>query len=266
MKVEKLAALPVDMTDRRVIVTAGAGGIGAAIAAAFAERGARVHVCDVDEAALQACPHACARADMSRREEVEAYMARALDWLGGLDVLVNNAGIAGPTAGIAEVDPQALAATLDINLQAQFHTVRLALPALRESGGGSIINISSVAGRMGVPQRTPYAASKWGVVGLTRSLAVELGHEGIRVNALLPGLVAGARIGRVIEARARNMGVSVEEETRLELAGVSLGRFVQPGDIANMALFLASPFGAMISGQAISIDGDLQALPWQPGH
>ena len=146
----------------------------------------------------------------------------------------------------------------------RFHTVRHALPVLRQAGGGSIINISSVAGRMGVPMRTPYAATKWGVVGLTRSLAVELGGYGIRVNALLPGLVAGPRIDRVIEARARNMGLTVEEETRLELAGVSLGQFVRAADIANMALFLASPFGAMISGQAISIDGDLQSLPWQP--
>lgn len=142
--------------------------------------------------------------------------------------------------------------------------MRHALPALREAGGGGIINISSVAGRMGVPMRTPYAATKWGVVGLTRSLAVELGGYGIRVNALLPGLVAGPRIDRVIEARARNMGVTVAEETGLELAGVSLGQFVRAADIANMALFLASPFGAMVSGQAISIDGDLQSLPWQP--
>ncbi|PND33601.1 3-oxoacyl-[acyl-carrier-protein] reductase [Achromobacter pulmonis] len=259
-----ISALPVDLSGRRVIVTAGAAGIGAAIAAAFAERGARVHVCDVDAQALAACPHPNARADVGRREEIDRYMQDALAQLGGLDVLVNNAGIAGPTAGIADIAPQELDATLGINLASQFHTVRHALPALRSAGGGSIINVSSVAGRMGVPMRTPYAATKWGVVGLTRSLAMELGGYGIRVNALLPGLVAGPRIERVIEARARNMGLTVEEETRLELAGVSLGQFVRAADIANMALFLASPYGAMISGQAISIDGDLQSLPWQP--
>lgn len=215
--------------------------------------------CQAHGAQLLAVP-----TDVSDEAACRALVAQSAQQFGGLDVLVNNAGIAGPTAGIADIAPQELDATLDINLASQFHTVRHALPALRAAGGGSIINISSVAGRMGVPMRTPYAATKWGVVGLTRSLAVELGGYGIRVNALLPGLVAGPRIDRVIEARARNMGLTVEEETRLELSGVSLRQFVRAADIANMALFLASPFGAMVSGQAISIDGDLQSLPWQP--
>lgn len=264
MNLQDLTALPVDLSGRRVIITAGASGIGAALADAFAERGARVHLCDVDDGALSRCRHAWSRADVSRREDIDRYMETALAHLGGLDVLVNNAGIAGPTASVTDIEPADLSATLDINLASQFHTVRHAVPALREADGGSIINISSVAGRMGLPMRTPYAASKWGVVGLTRSLAVELGAYGIRVNALLPGLVAGPRIDRVIAARARTMGLTVEEETQLELAGVSLRQFVRAADIANMALFLASPFGALISGQAISIDGDLQSLPWQP--
>lgn len=264
MTSQDLTALPVDLSGRRVIITAGASGIGAALADAFADRGARVHLCDVDDGALAHCRHAWSRADVSRRDDIDRYMQTALAHLGGLDVLVNNAGIAGPTASVTDIEPADLSATLDINLASQFHTVRHAVPALREAGGGSIINISSVAGRMGLPMRTPYAASKWGVVGLTRSLAVELGNYGIRVNALLPGLVAGPRIDRVIAARARTMGLTVEEETKLELAGVSLRQFVSAADIANMALFLASPFGAMISGQAISIDGDLQSLPWQP--
>lgn len=264
MNLQDLTALPVDLSGRRVIITAGASGIGAALADAFAERGARVHLCDVDDGALSHCRHAWSRADVSRREDIDRYMETALAHLGGLDVLVNNAGIAGPTASVTDIEPADLSATLDINLASQFHTVRHAVPALREADGGSIINISSVAGRMGLPMRTPYAASKWGVVGLTRSLAVELGAYGIRVNALLPGLVAGPRIDRVIAARARTMGLTVEEETQLELAGVSLRQFVRAADIANMALFLASPFGALISGQAISIDGDLQSLPWQP--
>lgn len=258
------ASLPVDLSGKRVIITAGGAGIGAAIADAFADRGARVHLCDVNDAALKSCRHPWRRADVSKRDDIDSYMQTALAHLGGLDVLINNAGIAGPTAAIADIEPEELAATLDINLASQFHTLRHAAPALRAAGGGSIINISSVAGRMGLPMRTPYVASKWGVVGLTRSLAMELGPHAIRVNALLPGLVAGPRIDRVIAERAKTMDLTVEEETKLELAGVSLRQFVQASDIANMALFLASPYGAMISGQAISIDGDLQSLPWQP--
>lgn len=264
MNPHDLTALPVDLSGRRVIITAGAAGIGAALADTFADRGAHVHVCDVDQNALAASRHACSRADVSRRDDIDRYMETALAHLGGLDVLVNNAGIAGPTAAITDIEPDDLSATLDINLASQFHTVRHAVPALRQAGGGAIINISSVAGRMGIPMRAPYTASKWGVIGLTRSLAVELGVYGIRVNALLPGLVAGPRIDRVIAARARNMGLTVEEETELELSGVSLRQFVRAADIANMALFLASPYGAVVSGQAISIDGDLQSLPWQP--
>lgn len=245
------------------MVSAGASGIGAAMAKAFADRGAAVFLCDIDEQALAACPYPCMQADMGDHQQVEAFMEKALNALGGLDILVNNAGIAGPTAPITGVGPQALEQTLNINLASQFHAVRLAVPALRASGGGSIINISSVAGRMGLPNRTPYAATKWGIVGLTKSLAMELGADNIRVNALLPGLVAGPRIDRVMSARAEQLGISVEEEIQRELAGVSLQCFVTADDIANMALFLASDFGTRISGQAISIDGDLQTLPWR---
>jgi NAD(P)-dependent dehydrogenase (short-subunit alcohol dehydrogenase family) len=255
--------LPVDMRGKRVVVSAGAAGIGAAMAKAFAECGAAVFVCDIDEQALAGSPYPGMKADMGDHQQVEAFMLAALKALGGLDILVNNAGIAGPTAPITGVTPKALEQTLHINLASQFHAVRLAVPALRAAGGGSIINISSVAGRMGLPNRTPYSATKWGIVGLTKSLAMELGSDNIRVNALLPGLVAGPRIERVMAARAEQLGITIQEETQRELAGVSLQCFVTADDIANMALFLASDFGARISGQAISVDGDLQTLPWR---
>lgn len=251
------------MRGKRVVVSAGAAGIGAAMAKAFSDNGAAVFLCDIDEQALSNCPYPCMKADMGDEQQVQAFMEKALEALGGLDILVNNAGIAGPTAPITGVTPQALDQTLHINLASQFHAVRLAVPALKASGGGSIINISSVAGRMGLPNRTPYAATKWGIVGLTKSLAMELGADNIRVNALLPGLVSGPRIDRVMAARAEQLGISVDEEIQRELAGVSLQCFVSAEDIANMALFLASDFGARISGQAISIDGDLQTLPWR---
>jgi len=122
------------------------------------------------------------------------------------------------------------------------------------------VNLSSAAGRFGFPLRSPYAAAKWGVVGFTKSLAIELGTDGIRVNAILPGLVAGDRIRRVIEAKAQARGVSFREQEAETLKAVSLRCYVTPQDIANMALYLCSPFGATISGQALSVDGDTQSL------
>jgi NAD(P)-dependent dehydrogenase (short-subunit alcohol dehydrogenase family) len=253
-------ALPVDLSGLRVAITAGAGGIGRVMADSFAERGARVWVSDVDEAALAECPHACTRADAGSLPDLEAFMSAALAGLGGLDVLVNNAGIAGPTARVEDVPPDALEATLRIDLASQFHCARLAIPALRAAGGGSIVNLSSAAGRFGFPLRAPYAAAKWGVVGFTKTLAMELGPDGIRVNAILPGLVDGPRIRRVLSAKAAAAGISENEQTDKAVTQTSLRCFVTQHDIANMALYLCSSFGATISGQALSVDGDTQVL------
>lgn len=252
--------LTVDLSGLRVAITAGAAGIGRVMADSFAARGARVFLCDIDAEALAACPHPSMRADMGEAAQCEAFVEAAAAELGGLDVLVNNAGIAGPTARVEEVTPEALEATLRIDLAAMFHCARRAVPHLRAAGGGSIVNISSAAGRFGFPLRSPYAAAKWGVVGFTKSLAMELGPDRIRVNAILPGLVAGDRIRRVIEAKAQARGVSFREQEAEALRDVSLRCYVTPHDIANMALYLCSPFGATISGQALAVDGDLQRL------
>jgi len=252
--------VPLDLTGLRVAITAGAGGIGRVIADSFAACGGRVFVSDVDEAALAACGHPGMRADAGRRLELEAFMDAALANLGGLDVLVNNAGIAGPTARVEDVKPEELDATLQIDLAAMFHCARRAVPALRASGGGSIVNLSSAAGKFGFPLRSPYAAAKWGVVGFTRTLAIELGPDGIRVNAILPGLVEGPRIRSVIRNKAAAAGVSDNEQTEKALSTVNLRCFVTQQDIANMALYLCSPFGATISGQAVSVDGGIEAL------
>jgi NAD(P)-dependent dehydrogenase (short-subunit alcohol dehydrogenase family) len=139
-----------------------------------------------------------------------------------------------------------------------FHCARRAIPALRDAGGGVIINLSSAAGRFGFPLRAPYSAAKWGVVGFTKSLSMELGPDSIRVNAILPGPVDGPRIRAVIRAKANAAGVSENEMTERTVATTSLRCFVTQQDIANMALYLASPFGATISGQAISVDADMQ--------
>lgn len=252
--------LPVDLAGKRVAVTAGANGIGRVIADSFAASGARVFVCDVDEVALAACGHPGMRADCGEVAQIEAFMDAALARLGGLDVLVNNAGIAGPTAPVEKVTPEELDATLRVDLASMFHCARRAVPALREAGGGSIVNLSSAAGKFGFALRSPYSAAKWGVVGFTRTLAIELGPDGINVNAILPGLVEGPRIRSVLRNKAAAAGVSDNEQTEKALQTVGLRCFVTQQDIANMALYLASPFGRTISGQALSVDGGMEVL------
>jgi NAD(P)-dependent dehydrogenase (short-subunit alcohol dehydrogenase family) len=253
-------SLPLDLTGLRVAISAGAGGIGRVMADGFAAAGARVFVCDVDAAALAACPHPSVAADVGEAGEAEAFVDAAVARLGGLDVLVNNAGIAGPTAKVEDVAPEDLTRTLRIDVESMFHCARRAIPAIRAAGGGAIVSISSAAGRFGYALRSPYATAKWGVVGFTKSLAIELGPDRIRCNAILPGLVAGDRIRRVIEAKAQARGVSFAEQESVYLAASSLRSYVTQHDIANMALYLCSPFGATISGQAIAVDADMQVL------
>ena len=250
----------------RVLVTAGAAGIGRAIAQTFAVHGARVHICDVDRTALEGCAHeqpdiSRTLADVSRREDVDRLFADVKRELGGLDVLVNNAGIAGPTARVEDIAPEDWDKCIAVDLNGMFYCTRLALPLLKAGGrerGGSVINLSSVAGRLGFGMRTPYAAAKWGVVGFTKSLAVEAGPDGIRVNCIQPGNVEGERIDRVIEAKAKAFGVSFEAQKQALLQTTSLRTFVSAQDIANMALFLATDAGRHISGQALSVCGDMQ--------
>ncbi|MCA7975771.1 SDR family oxidoreductase [Burkholderia cepacia] len=255
----------------RVLVTGGASGIGLEIADAFAECSARVHVCDASQAAIAALadrpPRAAAGAisatlaDVSDPAAVERVFADVSTTLGGLDVLVNNAGIAGPTGGIDEIDPVQWEQTVAINLNAQFQFARRAVPLLRESKhGGAIIALSSVAGRLGYAFRTPYAATKWAVVGLVKSLAIELGPLGIRVNAIQPGIVRGPRMRRVIEARAQQLGIGYDDMEKRYLEKISLRRMTDPAEIAATALFLCSPGGHGITGQAISVCGNVEVL------
>lgn len=249
----------------RVLVTAGASGIGRGIAAAFHRRGDRVHVCDMNPEALAVLRNELPEiggtlADVSRAADVDRLFADAHGNLGGLDVLVNNAGIAGPTAPVEEVTPEEWERTLAVNLTGQFLCARLAVPLLKQAGGGAMINMASVAGRLGYPLRTPYAASKWGVIGLTESLAIELGPHNIRVNAILPGVVEGERMRGVISARADAQGVPYAEMEQQYLSQVSLRRMVTVDDIAAMALFLCSEGGRHITGQSLSVCGNVEVL------
>lgn len=243
----------------RVLITAGAAGIGLATARTFRDAGARVFVCDVDDKALAALDKDIGRtkADVASRADVDRLFEEAQKALGGLDVLVNNAGIAGSTAPVEEYDPRVWDQVMRVNLGGTFNVTRLAIPALRKSAAGSIINMSSAAGRFGYPQRSAYAASKWGIIGFTKTLSMELGEYGIRANALLPGAVAGPRMERVLEGRAAASGRSVDEERVSALRNQSLKAFTEAHEVAALALFLASDAARSISGQAISIDGDM---------
>jgi NAD(P)-dependent dehydrogenase (short-subunit alcohol dehydrogenase family) len=249
----------------RVLVTAGANGIGLAIARAFVGEGAKVHICDVDEVALGALADSDpaltqTHCDVANRSSVALLFKKATAILGGLDVLVNNAGVAGPTAKVEEMHPDDWDRTLAICLTGQFNCARLAVPLLRQSQNASIVNLSSAAGRLGFALRTPYAAAKWGVIGFTKSLSIELGPDNIRVNAILPGLVAGDRQRRVLEAKAQQRGISFSEMERTAFSYTSIKDYVTPQQLADQILFMCSPRGRTISGQAISVCGDTQML------
>src|SRR5438034_2695793 len=249
----------------RVVVTAGAAGIGRAIVRTFVEHGAKVHICDVDENALKdmraALPAVSqSRADVADVDQVERLFRDAKQNLGGLDVLVNNAGIAGPTANVEDIRHEDWDRCIAVDLNGMFYCTRKAMPLIKAAGGGSIVNLSSAAGRHGFPQRSPYSAAKWGVVGFTKSLAVEAGPDKVRANGTLPGIVEGERIERVIAAKAQAHGVSHEEFRQKFLETTSLHSTVSPQDIANMALFLCSDAGKRITGQALPVDADVRYL------
>ena len=184
----------------------------------------------------------------------------ALTGLGGLDVLVNNAGIAGPTGQVEEINPEDWDRCLEVCITSQFNCARLAVPHLRASANASIVNLSSAAGKLGFALRSPYAAAKWAVIGFTKSLAIELGEAGVRVNAILPGIVAGDRQRRVLEAKAQQRGVSFSEMERIAFSYTSLKEYVTPQQIADQIVFLASPRARTITGQAIAVDGDTKML------
>lgn len=248
----------------RVLVTAGASGVGAAIASAFIETGGQLHICDVDDSALakfEARFPGCqaSKADVACEEQVAALFDTQRAKFGGLDVLINCAGIAGPTAGIDGITAEDWNRAIGVNLNGQYLCLHRAVPMLVESSDPNIICISSIAGRMGVPWRTPYVATKWAIVGIVKALAIELGPKDIRVNAVLPGIVEGPRMDGVIRARAKLTGTDEATMREEYLSKISLRRMVTADDVALMCLFLCSPAGRNVTGQAISVDGNVES-------
>jgi NAD(P)-dependent dehydrogenase (short-subunit alcohol dehydrogenase family) len=247
----------------RVAITAAASGIGLAVARAFAAQGGEVHVCDVDADAVAASAAeglVAARVDVADLVALDRWIDGVLDRLGGLDVLVNNAGIAGPTALVEDVAAEEWERCLAVGLTSHYRTCARVIPAMKAARSGSIVNISSTAGQFGLGMRAPYTAAKWAVIGLTKTLAIELGPYGVRANAVCPGSVDGERMRSVIEREAAARGSSSEEVTLEYVGGQSIARWVQPDEIADMCVFLASDAARMVTGQAIAVDGHTETF------
>ena len=248
------------LDGQRAVVTAGAGGLGLVIATALSAEGADVFVCDIDGPALEALPGhlegACV--DVSDAGAVAAWLDPIAE--GGIDVLVNNAGTAGPTGPVEQVTPEEWRRCLAVGLDSQFHCARRVVPGMKSRKAGAIINIASTAGIMGIPYRAPYVAAKFGVIGLTKALAMELGRHNIRVNAIAPGAITGDRMERVVEAHAEAEGLSRSEVRASYASGTSMGTFVSPEEVAAVVVYLASRCARHISGQTIAVDGHTETL------
>lgn len=251
--------------DKQVaIVTGGASGIGASIAGALLAEGFEVFVLDIafpdifepaslDECQMMAC-------DISDSEAVASTIDAIFSASHRVDLLVNNVGISGPTAPVEDIDIQAWQQTIDTNLNAMFYVSKAVIPLMKAQHGGVIINMASNAGLFGCPNRSPYAASKWAMIGLTKTWAMELGPFNIRVNTLCPASVSGSRIEGVIERDAAARGVTVEAVREVYERQSSLRSFTKAEDIASMVCYLAGHGGTSISGQAIALDGHTESL------
>ncbi|MDG4647184.1 SDR family oxidoreductase [Roseibacterium sp. SDUM158017] len=246
--------------SRRVVVTAGAAGLGRAMAEAFLAAGDRVAVCDADPEAVaevrRALPALHAdTADVTDPEALGAFLGGIEARWGGADVVCANAGVGGPAGRIEDIAFDDWRHCVAVNLDGAFLTCRWAAAVMRRQGHGAILLTSSVSGLFGFPHRSPYVAAKWGIVGLTKALASELGPAGVRVNAICPGAVEGPRMDRVVEMEAAARGLGEDEVRRGFTQGVALGRFVRADEVAAMALFLASDAASAITGQAMAVDG-----------
>ena len=252
--------------NQNVLVTGGASGIGYAIARKFADQGAKVHVCDINHVLIEELNAADegiqgSVADAGNESDVDTLFELVLDRFNGrLDVLVNNAGIAGPNGPLETLNLDAWEETLRVNVISAFLCIRRAVPVMKKQASGAIVNLSSTAGLYGFPARTPYATAKWGIIGLTKSLAMEVGGYGIRVNAICPGSVSGPRMERVIKSDAETRGVDENVVYEQYLRQVSMRSFVDADDIAEMTLFICSSNDVKISGQAIAVDGHTESL------
>ncbi len=256
--------MPKSLNNKKIIISAGASGIGWATAKVCLSKGAYVYLCDIDNKSLNKIKkHPLANkklfyyeCDASDEDDVSNFFSQVNKKTKKIDALINNVGVAGPTGTIEKLSSEEWEKTLKINVISHFYFAKLAIPMLKKNKGGSIINISSGAGIMGFPLRSPYAASKWAVIGLTKTLAMELGKFKIRVNAICPGTIKGDRMIRVIRDKAKFLKVSKKKIEKDFISMASMNCWINEEDIGKMCSYLISTDGEKISGQAIPIDGN----------
>lgn len=252
-----------ELQGKRVVITGAAGGAGVVLAQKFSSAGARVHICDINSAAVASVVSPDAGisgsiCDCGNVDDVARLFDEALSRLGGLDVLINNVGIAGPTALAEDVTPEDWDRTIAVNLSGFFYCVRLAIPLLKQAGGGTILNVSSTSARTALPMRLPYTVSKVGVLGMTETLARELGPSNIRVNSILPGWIDNERGNAVFNRKAAALGVDPQELKAEGLSFISMRTQIQPEEIADMMIFLCSDKARHVSGQHIGVCGNAE--------
>ena len=256
------------LLNKKIIISAAANGIGWSIAQECMSNGAIVYITDKNNESLKKISKHklhekqlfLDKVNSENFKEVENYFNKIKHKVDSIDALINNVGIAGPTGKLEELNINDWKETLDININSHFYFTKFSIPLLKNNNGGSIINLSSTAGLFGFPLRSPYATSKWAIIGMTKTLAMELGENNIRVNAICPGAVAGDRMKRVIKAKAQSLGVKEESLQKDYESMVSLKSFVDKKDIANMVVFLLLEEAQKISGQVISVDGNTERM------
>ena len=256
--------MPLSLQNKKIIISAGASGIGWATAKICLSRGAIVYICDIDAKSLKKIQKHplnkkklfAYKCDASDEYEVSDFFNQVSKKTKKIDALINNVGVAGPTGNIEKLSSDDWEQTLKINVISHFYFTKLAIPMLKKNKGGSIVNISSTAGIMGFALRSPYAASKWAVIGVTKTLAIELGRFKIRVNAICPGTIKGDRMARVIRDKAKFLKVSKKIIEKDFLSMASMNSWISKEDIGKMCSFLISSDSEKISGQVFPVDGN----------
>ena len=252
--------MDISLDGKRAFVTAGGDGMGRATVLAMHAVGAQVFTCDIDSSGLETLPGEVVswRCDVTNSAALDGVFDKILP--DGLDFMINNAGIAGPTKLVEDITDDEWRRTMAVGIDSQFFCARRVVPVFKAQGHGAMVNLISSAGIMGYPTRSPYAAAKWAVTGFTKTLAMELGPDNIRVNGVVPGNVNGDRMDRVVAGHAAIEGLTTDEVRAIYSKGVSMQCFVDPQEIADLIVFLCSDYGRHISGQIIGVDGHTETL------